>query len=535
VQCASLTGTAWSPNITAAAATNHNATTTVAQSTQTATSTVIGMGQAAPASVETSFTVDMNTDLGAYGSLTLVAKVKDYPSGLVGGAYPLLVSLSDGTNEYIHLARTGAGGDCAANGYFTCASGVCSANTSCTISAPSAYVDRNHWEQHQAPNVSAVGSPSTNTFPTCNWTGGTGGSLTNPNCAFNSTFFPGAYSPPRLRYGVSYTAKYVLVGDSYASLSNRSATIELTVIKKTTAATTGDAAGAVDFNVFLVGDKNVQASRTAKGKQNLDTMLSAVADYFSQANANIKLGAVHSVEWTCALGGNTYSDLEVTKLGSALTSGSALSPAGTEGKAINIFLVSTITDDEGSDGFTILGFDGAIGGPPLNSTATSGLTVATFDYLDKYNTDCDSSLAICPLSKQDSDFQETGVVVAHEIGHFFGLNHLSESSGTEHDSINDTPICTATVHSGSGYYITLNQCLNSDTNLFPPSTGQTCNAACAAYNSTNGTFCPAAVECSFNHLMWWTTKNFHPASGNGDGNILSANTGIVLNYHPVTQ
>ena len=368
-QCATITGSAWTPAVSAAAATNHNAATTVTKSVQTATGTVIGMGQAAPPTVEVSFTIDMTQDLGARGSLTLVANVTNYPSALQGGAYPLLVYLSDGTNEYINLARAGSGGDCAASGYFTCGGSVCSANTSCTISAPSAYMDRSHWEQHQAPNISAVGSPSTNTFPTCNWTGGTAGSATDPNCAFNSTFFP-ASMPLRLRYGGNYTAKYVMVSDSYATLTSRTATLELSVYKKTTAATVGATTGAVDFNVFLVGDTNIQASRTAKGKQNLDTLVSTVAEYFAQANSSIGVGSVNAVEWTCALGGNTYSDLPVSQLGTALSSGSALAPAGTEGKAINIFLVSTSSDDEsGATGFTILGFDGAIGAPPKNSTA----------------------------------------------------------------------------------------------------------------------------------------------------------------------
>jgi hypothetical protein len=34
-----------------------------------------------------------------------------------------------------------------------------------------------------------------------------------------------------------------------------------------------------------------------------------------------------------------------------------------------------------------------------------------------------------------------GVTIAHEIGHFLGLWHTDEFSGTLHDPIDDTPLC----------------------------------------------------------------------------------------------
>ena len=464
-QCGTITGTAWTPAVPAASASHHNSGITVTKTTQTGSGTVVGLGQAAPASVEISFPIDMTADLGALGSITLVASVTSFPSALQGGAYPMLVSLSDGTNEYINLARAGSGGDCAQSGYYTCASGYCSANSACTISQPSAYKNRTLWEQHQAPNTSGENSPSTNTFPTCNWSGGSAGSATDPRCEFNSTFFPGANNPPRLRYGVTYTAKYVLVADSYSSVSPRTGTMELAVYKKSTPATTGASAGAIDFNVILVGDTTVQASRTTKGQQNLNTLMESVAGYFSQTASNVTLGTVNAVEWACSAGGESYSTLNIDDLGTMLQDGSALADSSTQGKAMNLFLVSSITDDGtlGSSGFTILGFDGAIGGPPVHGTATSGLTVATFDQLDTFNADCSEAAATCPLSAQDADFEELGAVLAHEIGHYFGLNHLSESAGDEHDSIRDTPFCTSTITSGGQQYITLSACLNTDT------------------------------------------------------------------------
>ena len=51
----------------------------------------------------------MTDDLGPYGSLTLEASVSGIPDVLGGdeaGAYAFLVSLNDGTNEYINLKNS---------------------------------------------------------------------------------------------------------------------------------------------------------------------------------------------------------------------------------------------------------------------------------------------------------------------------------------------------------------------------------------------------------------------------------------------
>jgi len=526
-QCSStVTGTPWSPSVTGLSANNHDSNVVLSQTVYQKTGAVTGLAQGT-SSREISFTIDMSQDLGAYGSLTLMAQVAKYPSGLQGSAFAFLTSLNDGTNEYVNLSSA-----CGSSGFYQCSNGSCSINTSCAPSWPSAFLNRNQYEQYQGDAISAANYPSVNIFPTCNWSGGTNGSTTNPSCAFNQTFFPSGYSPPRLRYGVNYTAKYVLVADSYSTLSGYQAGINLTVVKKTS--NHGSVGGTVDFNVVLVGNTNVQASRTAKGQQNLNTLVSNLMTFYGQSNSSIKFGTVRAVEWPCQTGGDQYSSMVTSELGNMFVSAKNILPSGLDTTAMNVFLVGTITDDSASanSNLTILGIDGAIGGPAMNGTAISGVAVSSFNTLDTYNSSCPSSSGICALNQQDSSFYELSETVAHEMGHYFRLNHPSESSGTIHDDIPDTPACTATQSISGVNYITINSCLNSDSNIFS-GTNSTCSANCGSYSTANGTFCPTATACEFNYIMWWTVKNFY--QGNSDGELFSPDEAVVMSYHPLIQ
>lgn len=531
--CTTLTGDSWVPKVTGAAATNHSSAITVTKTEVLTTGFLTGRGQPAPATREVSVSIPMLDDLGPLGSISLVAEVTGFPEDLEGGAYPLLVSLNDGVNELINLTRAGTGDDCAQKGYEICGTSTCSNNPSCTITWPSAYQNRTQWEDHQYANF---GYTSVNTFPTCNWSGGSSSTpTTNPACAFNTAFSAssGFFTSGKLRSGTTYTAKYLLVASQYASFdTNRSVGLKVEVIKKANSSST--VGGAIDLNIVLVGNKNIQASRTAAGKRNLDSLMSAVYDQYSQSSVNVKLGKINVVEWTCENDGDSNADIGVLSLGSLFSSGSSLLPAGTEGKALNIYMVSKIENDIGGSatGQTVLGLSGAIGGPMINGQETSGLAFASFDKLATFNPGCTDES--CPVTHQEADFVDMSTTIAHEMGHFLGLNHPSESAGTQHDALADTPICTARESVGSSSFITIGSCLKSDVNPYN-GTGKTCSQACPSYSSTNGLFCPEALECQFNHTMWWTAKNFNEKVGSGDGNLFSTDSGLLINYNPFIQ
>jgi hypothetical protein len=527
-------GKAWVPSVAGASGSNHDTSVTVEQTVLEQTGVpVLGLAQAAPSTVEVSFSIDMTEDLGQNGSLSLEAEVTGFPSGITGTAYPVLVYLSDGVNDYINLPRSSTvAGDCATSGYYICGDSVCTANPGCSPSWPSAYMNRTQWEQHQVTNnnseFSSCGAyPSVNVFPTCNWTQGSNPpTAESPGCAFNETFFPA--STTRLRYGGTYTAKYVLLASDYSSLAGQTAGIKLTVTKKKDA----NAGGAVDLNVILVGDQNVNDSYTAKGQQNLNLLFDEVYDLYNQGGTAIQLGNINVVEWPSAQGGEPYATIDASEIGFMFENSAPLLPSGSSGRAINVFLVSTLPESSGTlGGLTILGISGAVGGPAAASSAVSGTIVATFNELATFNSNCTVG-GSCPQTSQDSGFVILGETIAHEIGHYLGLNHPSESSATVHDQVYDTPLCTTT-DPGTGY-TTIASCLLDDTNLYAPS-GNTCNTACGSPSNATGIYCSTAPECQFNYVMWWTSKRYDPATNQGDGNLFSDDQGQIMNYSSYVQ
>ena len=517
--CTVLSGTSWSPSVPSTGASNHNTTTTtVAKSTQTVSGKIAGMSDLPVGANLMTMTFTIG-DLGVSGSFVLSAKTNN-PSNADIPPYPVLVSLIDPNGkDWVNLNSS-----CTSTGIFSCSGQSCTSNASCSPdTTASAFASRTHWIQSQIPIFSGT---SVNQFPTCNWSTGT------PACGFNSVPF---FSSSKLPQG-TYTAKYY-VYDSTRVSSSGSGSINVTLTTKTdNVALGGGHTAAIDLNVILVGTKVITASRTDRGKLNYNILLEQVRQLYSQTNSNIKIGTINAYEWTCEKGGDNYSSASVFDLGDVYKAGSALVDSATEGKAINLFFMSRIeygTDDS----LTILGLSGGLPGVITNNDPGSGVGIATFDLMDQYNSTC--TAVSCTGSALDNSFVTMAYTVAHEMGHYLGLNHPQESGTTANnpsyvpgmDAIADTPLCTlGTKSSTTGYYTTIASC-RTDGNLGSFSaTG--CNAACPGYNGST-TFCAAATQCQFNHIMWWTTTNRSQSTGNGDGALFSANTGVILNANPI--
>jgi hypothetical protein len=523
------TGAPWVPNVAGVAATNHDDTdVTVTKTVASASGRMTSYSQGFGSAQLFTFNVDMSQDLGSSGSLSLVAEVTG--QDLPGQAYPVLVSLVDSAgNELVNLPASG-GTLCGSSpaGAYTCdASHNCTPNLACAPDAGgtlgtafmglTAADRRTQWEQHQGMGTSD--SVSVNSFPTCTWSSG------SPACSFTTA--PGNYfnGTGKLRYGGDYVAKYILLAAYDGDISSYSGSIRLTAIRKHDA-DGGAARGALDLNVVLVGSENIADSHTAKGQQNLDALLTHVVSHFGATNStttDIRVGQINVIEWPCANDGDVYATVDIGDTGQMFRVGSALMPAGTEGKALNIFLVSKI----GYSGTgTILGLSAGITGAMINGTTLSGLTFATFGKLDTFNPSCTPGTA-CDITSQENQFVNMGSTISHELGHFLGLNHPSESSGAVHDPIPDTPTCStvdpATSATASKRYITISSCRGASSAGGEP----TCSAQCASYP------CPAAEECQFNHIMWWTTKYY--TAGVGDGNIFSTSSGDTLNLSPYVR
>lgn len=509
--CQPLSGTAWVPSVSGAGEGNRDGAVVIYSTEVTASGqSFIGWAQSGGL---VSVNIPMDVDLGASGSLTLVAEVDGITAGLVGGGIPYLVSLNDGSagggKELVNRPTPDAA-------MYTCS--TCSLNSPPT--SPSAFFSSSHYESHQWPYPDRVG---VNTFPTCNWSSG------SPACSFNSTFFSGGklFSSAS---GHVYVAQYKLVSDSYSSLSGKSANLKVKVIRKLDATA---ASGALDVNVILVGTDTISASRTSAGKANLDGLLGQVHTHLSQAGSGAKLGNVGAYEWTCEAGGDAYASLDIDDQDAMIRDGKTVVSGSSERRALNLFIVSSITDGGSNTG--ILGIAGMIGGPPTFGTGTAGVVAAHYGDLES-------------MATGTYDYVDFGITLAHEIGHFLGMNHPTEQykafGVSTHDFVPDTPTCENPSTSAANSYdtngdsvndtfrFTLGSCL-ADTFVQP--TGSSCSSTCAPYNSVTGVFCASNVHCEFNYLMWYTQKNFHETVGQGDGNKISANGGAIVNYHPLVQ
>jgi hypothetical protein len=492
---ASSAETSWSPAINGGSSSGN---VSVNRLSLSKVGPLTGLSDPAGASQEVTFHFEVNENLGNMGSISLVAEAERLPSNFKGGVYPMLVSLKDGNGkEWLQFSRTGSEGDCWAAGYYTCTNSSCTVNQKCSLGSSSVYKGRAHWEQYQVP---PFGFLSTNVFPNCNW---------EEDCPFKDIFDFESTQVPKGKY----EAKYVLLTSNYSQFPDENISLKLDVfLKKNQKSYQANGKnGKLDLNVIFVGDKNIQASQTARGKRNLDALFQHVNDHYSGENVGIQLRKLNVYEWKCSDGGDAYAQVAFNDLDKLFSEGSGLIPSSKEGQAVNLFLISSI----GSGNY--LGVSGAISGPPVNHTGASGVVVSTFNLLDEFNPRCYSN--DCPVERQDSQFVDMAVTVSHEIGHYLGLNHPSEANGNRHDFLPDTPECSSL--SGS---VSHSSCL----------LGASCYNLCSDYDPS-GTFCSDEFACQFNHVMWWTTKNFSESTGSGDGNLFSPHSAQILLYSPFVR
>jgi hypothetical protein len=506
---------------------------------------------------------DRAADFGNNGSITLVAETKNYP--LSGGAYPVLVEFSVESGgvikNFVNLT-TGC-----SSRMWQCSSGYCYAAPGCTVQSPSSFVNRIDWDQHQVPPFGFV---TTNSFPRCD------PSIGSWDC-------PAAFSGG-LPSG-HYRAKYILLSNSGSPVDTRLADLSLKIlVRKDTGTGAEPSKGGININLILVGDKNINDSHTTNGRRNLNLLFQEVNRIFqTQSGAQMGLNQVKVYEWADTDGGSQYSHVDLELLGDLFEAGSKGLDASDNGHFVNLFLVSDIVY---SGAYTILGLSGAILGPPVNGTQTSGLAFSSFDSLAYFNPKVQCLATDCPRYRQEADFLEMAATIAHEIGHYLGLNHPSERPDSsylqDHDPLNDTPSCSFRLENSTVAVLDQRACYRIDLTVHPaPLGGQTCKAACDAvtggatpyvassksgarwidggpsgnqegyYSGTRGSngdmpqaFCPAVPECQFNHVMWFTTKNRRllpvgsspeTASWSEDGNLFSVQSQSRMQWSPLVR
>lgn len=188
-------------------------------------------------------------------------------------------------------------------------------------------------------------------------------------------------------------------------------------------------------NVILVSQPDISSA----GDPNLQEVIN---EFRSEYAAN-GFGVADIQYWTITSGASSISTSDGN--GNGQYDGmdqlfSEVTPGLPEGY-INVFFVRAI----GSAG--ILGISGGIPGPPINGTPHSGVIVSTLGGLSG-------------LSSADRRMQ--GNTMAHEMGHYYGLFHTTESSGNRFDPISDTPQCGRSKDSNGDGKMSPAECAGDD-------------------------------------------------------------------------
>jgi hypothetical protein len=187
--------------------------------------------------------------------------------------------------------------------------------------------------------------------------------------------------------------------------------------------------GTLDLDVYVVSADLTAAQ--AAGDPLMERLFQSVATVL--ANAGICLGRVvfHDLpEWARV----RYSIVNVDSTGPCDPLSQLFTLAQAQSGSVHLFLVDGLEVTDDGDPFQVAGIDGSIPGPSGVPGTVNGGAVATLADLGQGT--CGSALDLARCGTDHLAF-----VLAHEVGHWLGLYHPTERSGTLFDPIADTPTC----------------------------------------------------------------------------------------------
>ena len=189
----------------------------------------------------------------------------------------------------------------------------------------------------------------------------------------------------------------------------------------------GSPSGQWDLNVIIVDGAGVTQSDLSPSIALMNTMLSANG-----------AGSVGNVSYDYV---TTTAGAYIDSVGSDINALRATS-VDCDPNRVNVFFIADFTDR------SLAGIAGGVPGPfAIQGTPASGVVISS-----------DSHLTTGGNVRQ----QYLAETLAHEVGHQIGLYHTTESEGTFHDPIGDTPECPTSADSDGDGELTASECDNYD-------------------------------------------------------------------------
>jgi hypothetical protein len=205
-----------------------------------------------------------------------------------------------------------------------------------------------------------------------------------------------------------------------------------------------DRTGALDLDVYVVSQDPDHPDFTAAdvtsdpatngAARHFQRYVKTFSEIYSRAGVCLSTVRVHDVpDWART----EFHDLDIDAAGPCAPLARLFSLAAPEA-GVHLFLVDSLTTASASgSGAIIVGIDGSIPGPSaVPGTLNSGAAVVLSNFAFEQSGGCSG-----PTDVGRCGTDQVAYISAHEAGHWLGLYHVTESSGSFFDPLADTPTC----------------------------------------------------------------------------------------------